>query len=39
MDGYQLVTKLKKALREVRDKPVIAALTGHTEKEFISRAL
>ncbi len=39
MDGYKLVTKLKKALRDVREPPVIAALTGHTEKEFISRAL
>mmetsp|Transcript_38727 Transcript_38727/g.58898 ORF Transcript_38727/g.58898 Transcript_38727/m.58898 type:complete len:86 (-) Transcript_38727:104-361(-) len=34
MDGYQLVTHLKTLLRQEK-QPVIAAITGHTQQEFV----
>ncbi len=37
MDGYQLVSQLKTLLRQEK-QPVIAAITGHTEQEFVDKA-
>ena len=40
MDGYEATTKIREYLNTLNtDQPVIAAVTGHTEAEYVQRCL
>ena len=40
MDGYEATLKIRKhILMEGLDQPIISAVTGHTEQEYIDRCI
>ena len=40
MDGYEATERIRKFLQDLKIKqPVIVAVTGHTEQEYVQKAL